>query len=65
VDYRSDPIVAVIQGEEGDHFIAEFFNRICRSLPLVIDTQASASRRKHVLQGQILTTAIWKLSLKF
>jgi hypothetical protein len=33
VDYRSDPIVAVIQGEEGDHFIAEFFNRICRSLP--------------------------------
>jgi len=30
VDYRSDPFIAVIQGEEIDRLITEFFNRIDR-----------------------------------
>jgi hypothetical protein len=45
VDYRSDPIVAVIQGEEGDHFIAEFFNRICPE-------QSPKKARQEVIFGQ-------------
>jgi len=35
VDYRSDPIIAVIWCAEIGHLITEFFNRIGRFLPLV------------------------------
>jgi hypothetical protein len=43
VDYRSDPIIAVIYGEEIGHLITEFFNSIGQEPTLGIYSLAFAS----------------------